>query len=316
MASGEGLVESPTMADLPTVPVQAAQPAAASPEPTRPVRVRRPRRRQAVGFGLLLGLLLAAYFLAPGRTNVLLMGLDRTPPGTDAGRTDTLILLTLEPSPPYVGMLSIPRDLWVVIPGVGENRINTAHVFAELAEPGSGPEAALETLRANFGVPVQYYVRVRFESVVAVVDALGGVEVRLEEPAAGYGPGTHRLDGQAALRFLRDRSGTDDFFRMAHGQAFLRGLFRTMAHPRAWSRLLAFLRETSRSLDTNLPAWLWPRLGLALLRVGPDGLDARLLPREAFQPFTTSAGAQVLLPRWDRIDLLVEEVFGPVERGR
>lgn len=244
------------------------------------------------------------------------MGLDRTPPGADAGRTDTLILLTVEPSRPYAGLLSIPRDLWVVIPGVGENRINTAHVFAELAQPGSGPEAVLETVRANFGVPVRYYVRLRFESVVAVVDALGGVEVTLEEPAAGYGPGTHRLDGQAALRFVRDRSGADDFFRMAHGQAFLRGLFRTAAHPRAWPRLPAFLLAALRSVDTNLPVWLWPQLGVALLRVGPEGLDARVLPREAVQPYTTPAGAQVLLPRWELIDPLVEEVFGPVEHKR
>jgi len=86
------------------------------------------------------------YLLAPFRTNILLLGIDRSPEGTDLSRTDTNILITVVPLQPYVGMLSIPRDLWVNVPGVGENRINTAHFFAENAEPGSGPRATMDTL--------------------------------------------------------------------------------------------------------------------------------------------------------------------------
>src|SRR5512143_2909425 len=101
---------------------------------------------------LLILIGLGAYFLAPLRTNVLIMGIDRPPEGTAISRTDTLILMTVAPLKPYVGMLSIPRDLWVKIPGVGENRINTAHFFAEAQQKGAGPAAAMQTIRQNFGV--------------------------------------------------------------------------------------------------------------------------------------------------------------------
>ena len=63
---------------------------------------------------------------------------------------DTIILTTFNPWKPNVGMLSIPRDLWVNIPGVGENRINTAHFFAEANDPGSGPSATMDTIEAEF----------------------------------------------------------------------------------------------------------------------------------------------------------------------
>jgi LCP family protein required for cell wall assembly len=264
---------------------------------------------------LLLTLAFAAFFggvylLAPLRTNVLLLGIDRPPEGTDLSRTDTNILLTVIPLRPYVGMLSIPRDLWVTVPGVGENRINTAHFFAENAEPGSGPQAALDTVRQNFGVDVDYYLRIRFDGFQELVDALGGVELALESPEAGYPAGVHHLNGDQALAFVRDRQGTDDFFRMEHGQLFLKQMISQLVGPRAWPRLPAVLAALVRSVDTNIPLWQWPRLGLALLRAGPDGVDSRVLSREMITPFTTSGGAQVLLPNWDLINPVVMEMFG------
>ena len=83
------------------------------------------------------------------RTNILLLGLDRAEAGSDAARTDTIILTTFVPHRLYLGMLSIPRDLWVTIPGVGENRINTAHFYAEAARPGRGTRRPEITRRSN-----------------------------------------------------------------------------------------------------------------------------------------------------------------------
>ncbi|MFN2237294.1 MAG: LCP family protein, partial [Anaerolineales bacterium] len=79
---------------------------------------------------LLVGCLIASLYLIGGRTNVVILGLDTREPGSDLGRSDTIILTTFAPRQPYLGMLSIPRDLWVSIPDYGENRINTAHFFA------------------------------------------------------------------------------------------------------------------------------------------------------------------------------------------
>jgi polyisoprenyl-teichoic acid--peptidoglycan teichoic acid transferase len=278
---------------------------------------RKPSRRPWQTACLTLLLLLAClfffsgiYLLAPIRTNILLLGIDRAPDGTDLSRTDTNILVTIIPLQPYVGMLSIPRDLWVNVPGVGENRINTAHFFAENAAPGTGPQATIDTVQQNFGVDVSYYVRIRFDGLQEVVDALGGVDLELDSPTAGYPPGVHHLNGEQALAFVRDRSGTDDFFRMQHGQMFLTQMLKQLVSPASWPRLPGVILAINRSVDTNVPIWHWPRLGLALLRAGSGGIDNRIISRDLVTPFTTPAGAQVLRPEWDRINPVLFEMFG------
>ena len=274
-----------------------------------------PRRRRGLPCGclslfVLVLLVLGVYFFFPTRTNILLMGIDRTPEGTALGRTDTNILISIIPLKPTVNMLSIPRDLWVTIPGVGENRINTAHFFAEANQEGSGPEAVLETVRANFGVTVRYYARVQFDAFVNIVDAMGGVEVEITTPTAGYDPGVYMLNGEQALAFARSRSGSDDFFRMEHGQLLLRAAFNQMLKPASWPRFPALIATILQSVDTNLPVFLWPRLGLAVLRAGPDGIDSRTINRDMVYPWTTNEGANVLLPNWEAINPVLLEMFG------
>lgn len=250
------------------------------------------------------------YFLVPFRTNFLVIGIDRVPEGSALGRTDTNILATVKPLGPYIGMLSIPRDLWVTIPGVGENRINTAHFYAEAQEPGSGPAATMETIQLNFGVPVQYYVRIKFDGIVDIINAMGGLDIELTEPMAGLPTGDHHLDGDQALAFIRDRQGSDDFFRMAHGQFFISEVMEQVLKPSTWPRFPAVISALNTSLDTNLPVWVWPRIAFALLRSGPGKIDFHVIDRNYVNPTTTSEGAQVLIPNWPLINPLVVEIFG------
>lgn len=259
--------------------------------------------------GILAGLLLGAYLFIPGRVNLLILGIDRAPDGTAAGRSDTIILTTIQPSRPYVGMLSIPRDLWVEIPGVGPNRINTAHFFAEANQAGSGPGAALDTVESNFGVRVPFYLRIQFVGLQNFVDDIGGVPISLDQPMSGYEAGYHLLDGERALAFVRDRAGSDDFARMQRGQLFLRALLRAFIQPSVWTRLPAAGATLISSVETNLPVWLWPRVAMAVLRTGPDNFDARVIDRSLASGFTTSEGAQVLAPNWPAILRLVDELF-------
>lgn len=259
---------------------------------------------------ILISLLLAGYFLLPFRTNILLLGMDYADPGVDAARTDTIILTTFLPHEPYIGLLSIPRDLWVFIPGVGENRINTAHFFAETAQPGNGPAATLQTVEENFGVNVDYYMRIRFEGFRDFVDKLGGVDIELSEPTAGYPAGVHHLSGHKALAFVRHRADSDDFFRMMHGQVMLKALFKNMLNPQVWPRLPGAMMALWNATETNVPVVLWPRLGLALLRLGPEGVDSQIISREMVLPFTTNQGAMVLAPQWNLINPLLLEMFG------
>lgn len=295
------------------------QPYGQYPPPPPPPQAR-PRRKPmgccscfftSLLFGTLaLVVILGVYFLAPFRTNLLLLGIDRTEDGSATGRSDTIILTSVVPLAPTVSMLSIPRDLWLNIPGVGENRINTAHFFAEAQQPGSGPQATIQTLEENFNVEVPYYVRIRFDSFMNVVDAMGGVTVNLPQDMAGLPAGEHHLDSQQALAFVRDRSGTDDFFRMEHGQFLMRAILRQLIQPSSWSYLPSVLQSLNASVDTNVPLWQFPRLGLAVLRAGADGIDSRTVQREMTIPHVTDGGAQVLLPKWDEINPVVDEMFG------
>ena len=262
--------------------------------------------------GLLVAFLFISlvYLLVPFRTNLLVLGIDRVPEGSNLGRSDTNIMVTVKPLGPYIGLLSIPRDLWVSIPGVGENRINTAHFFAEGQVPGSGPAAALETIQLNFGIPVKYYVRLKFDGIVGIVDALGGIDIELDAPMAGLPSGVHHLSGEQSLVFVRDRQGSDDFYRMQQGQFLITELFEQMIQPISWPRIPAVIAALDESVDTNLPVWIWPRLAFALLRAGPGGIDAHILDRDYVSSSITSEGAQVLIPQWSLINPLVNEIFG------
>jgi LCP family protein required for cell wall assembly len=116
------------------------------------------------------------------RTNVLILGLDSRPDQGNVVRSDTLILATAYPPGPRVALLSIPRDLYVDVPGYGPNRINTAHFWGEIEIEGGGPPLAMQTVAQNLGVPVHHYARVDFDGFRAIVDAVGGVEVIVEQP--------------------------------------------------------------------------------------------------------------------------------------
>lgn len=282
------------------------------------VRISTPKQKQKRGSCLLplllllvMGCLISVVFflVLPTPVNFVVMGIDRAPEDTALGRSDTIIMVTVQPLKPYVGMLSVPRDLWVQLPGGGENRINTAHFFAEGNQTGSGPQALLDTISLNFGLDIPYYVRFKFEGFKDVVSAMGGVTINLDSPTGGYDAGSHHLDGDQALAFVRDRKGSDDFFRMERGQIFVKAAARQMLNPVSWPRLPVVITALLANIDTNLPVWQWPRIGAAVLRIGIDGIDSRTVNRDYATGFITNEGADVLLPNWEAIFPMVQEMF-------
>ena len=180
-----------------------------------------PGSRRGCFWPVALLVLVLVYFFAPLRTNILLLGTDDSLERGALGRTDTIILATVTPLIPYIGMLSIPRDLWVTIPAVGDQRINTAYFFAEASLHGSGGRAATQTIWENFGVPVHYFAVIHMFGLVSAVDLLGGVDIQLRSPLGDLPAGTHHLDGSQALAFVRERSTSDDFGRMLRTQVLL-----------------------------------------------------------------------------------------------
>ena len=267
------------------------------------------KRNRGLGCSFMF-LLLFIYFFAPFRTNLLILGVDDSLDRGELGRTDTIILTTIVPLIPYVGMIGIPRDLWVDIPNVGEQRINTAYFFAEATQIGSGAPAAVETVHNNFGVTLRYYLLLHMAGVVEFVDALGGVDIILEASQGGLPAGAHHLNGDQALTFVRERYNSSDFSRMQQGQIIILASFRKVIQPTNWSRLPGTFVALVKIIDTNIPVWQWPRLGFAFVRAILFGVDNRTITPEMVTPFQTSGGASVLEPNWVAINPILAEMFG------
>lgn len=270
---------------------------------------------------LVVGLLL----FPPPRTNILILGVDRRPDeATWATRTDTMILTTINPKDAYVGLLSIPRDLFIQLPDGNWNRINTPHFFAELAAPGTGPQVAMQTVQNNFGVDVHHYVRLDLIGFVRIVDAMGGLDINVPEavfddayPTYDYGtttvyfePGQQHMTGEQALAYARVRHFTSDFDRAARQQLVLQAIFRQLLQPATWLRLPQILGAVSESISTDLTLLDLIRLAPTFAEISPDDLDRRVIEGAMVQPFTTDGGASVLLPVWDVINPVLLAMFG------
>ena len=145
--------------------------------------------------------------------------------------------------------------------------------------------------------------------LVDVIDALGGIDVTLDAPQGGLPTGTHHLEGMQALSLVRERYSADDFSRMQQGQIVILASLKKIINPRYWSRLPGASVAVLQAVETDVPIWQWPRLGLALARASLSGIDNRIISREMITPYQTSGGAQVLLPNWEVINPVLLEIF-------
>ncbi|GIO23859.1 transcriptional regulator LytR [Oceanobacillus sp. J11TS1] len=139
--------------------------------------------------------------------NILLLGVDER--DGDVGRSDTMILLSLNSRTDSMVMLSIPRDTYVNIPNRGMDKINHAYAFGEAAQPGGGTELAIETVENTFNLPIHSYVRVNMEGFQQGIDALGGVTVQnstaFSQDGHTFNEGNINLNGEEALSYIRMR---------------------------------------------------------------------------------------------------------------
>ncbi len=302
----------------------------------RTAPVRRPNRRSGCCLGTVLAtvvLALAACIVLWGvyrvallgrePVNILLLGLDRRPQEAGPSRSDVTMLLRLDPRQDTLRLLSMPRDLYVWIPGYGEERINAAHFWGEWQATGGGPALAAQTIRQNFGVPVDGYLRLDFQGFVGLVDALGGVYIEVPAeirddffPTDDYGytrifipAGRQKMDGQTALIYVRTRHASSDLDRARRQQQVVTALLRRAASPASWLRLPAALRVVRASVDTDLgldDLLLW---SVFALRSDLDAAGRVVLDETMTFPATTPDGNLVLVPDWQRILPLMRD-FG------
>jgi len=247
--------------------------------------------------------------------NFLLIGSDKRPGASY--RTDTLVIAIVWPKEGQVSLISIPRDLWLYIPTVGMQRINTAYQSGEIyGYAGGGPGLLKDTITYNFGIRIDHTAMVEFDGFRRIVDTLGGVEVpiacaytdwRLIDPSYDpenennwwlytVGPGQVHMDGDLALWYARSRSKSSDFDRGRRQQEVIRTLFTKALQTDTFSKIPQLYNDFSSTIITDLG--LGDLLFMSPYAVNFTNANIRgyYIRPPLVSEWTTPGGAAVLLP--------------------
>jgi LCP family protein required for cell wall assembly len=263
------------------------------------------------------------------RISMLVMGLDYRDWSAGEGppRTDTMILLTIDPVSQTAGMLSIPRDLWVNIPGgFNYGRINTAYQLGETYNlPGGGPQLAVDTVEELLGVPIDFYAQIDFGAFVRFIDEIYGVKVNVAERikvdplgddnTKWLKPGIQNLPGDLALAYVRARKTEGgDFDRSQRQQQVILGIRNQVLRPKMFPLLVskapALYNELSSGINTNMNLDQAIRLGWLATQIPESNIKQGSISADQVN-FATSpdGGQEVLKPLTEKIRLLRDEIF-------
>ena len=264
-----------------------------------------------------------------GRVTVLLLGLDYRDweANQEASRSDTMIMLTLYPQSKTAGIMSIPRDLWVNIPGFEHARINTAYYLGDAYQlPGGGPALAVKTVEQFIGVPINYYAQIDFAAFVRFIDEIGGVQIDVPAPITidllGTGaktkkklkPGVQVLPGEWALAYARNRyTENGDFDRAARQQQVILGIrdqvLQVKILPKLISKAPALYEQLASGIRTNLTLDDVIRLALLAQSVPEESIKRGIINKDNVFFGETPDGQSILIPIPDDIQNLRDEIF-------
>ena len=261
------------------------------------------------------------------RINILLMGIDRRPGEPFISRTDSMIVISINPETEKVSMLSVPRDLYVMLPGRGRDRINTAFVYGSTGNnPAGGAALAMQTVEYNLGIPIDHYVLVDFSAVTNGVDLLGGVDVNvpytINDPTYpsmnyGYDPlyiaaGLQHFDGVTALKYARTRHQDSDFGRARRQQQLILAV-RDKAVALGIGSMLqqapALYQQLEHGIRTDLSMEQILRLGTTLSGVPAENIHSEVLDQRYVSSHVTEQGAQVLILNNAVVTPLIHQMF-------
>ncbi|MMZ46016.1 Regulatory protein MsrR [compost metagenome] len=246
--------------------------------------------------------------------NILLMGAD-TRDGEDAGRSDSIMLLHINPVNGQAYLFSILRDSWIKIPGHKSNRINTAFALG-------GPELMAQSVEKLTGLPIHYYLTTDFQGFEKVVDALGGIDLYVEKDMEYYlyenngyydivlKQGQQHLDGRKALQYVRFRhDATGDYTRTERQRKFLKALAEKAKNGTTVFKVPKILEEISPYLTTNMDSHDMLRLASLAYKVQWSELNTGQIPPSSILKEKTIRGAKVIDPKIEKTKKYLQELL-------
>lgn len=257
-------------------------------------------------------------------------------PGQTYFRTDTIIIAAVRPATGQVTLISVPRDLYVYIPTVGMDRINTAYEYGQMNKyPGNGPGLLKATFLYNLGIRIDHLAIVDFSVFTRIVNTLGGVDVPVYCAYTDWhlinpnydptlvknwsiftvGPGLVHMDGDLALWYARSREMSSDFDRGRRSQDVLRALYTQALKTDAISKIPQLYNDFSSSVITDLG--LNDLLKLAPLALHLNNADIRsyYIGKNDATPWMTPGGASVQLPNGPVIQSMLQQALSPSPRA-
>lgn len=261
---------------------------------------------------------------APESITILLLGSD-TRSGTSF-RTDTIMVAAVRPLDGQVSLISIPRDLWVNIPTVGMQRINTAYQYGEIdAYPGGGAGLLKDTILFNLGIQIDHTVMVDFNGFRKTVDTIGGIDLPVSCPYTDWrlldptydpqdennwflftaGPGLIHMDGDLSLWYARSRKLSNDFDRGRRQQEVIRAIYGQALRSELVSRIPQLFSDLSSSFtsDLGLPDIL--KLSPLALHLTNADIRSYYVAGDLVTSWITPGGADVLLPNTELIQQML-----------
>lgn len=248
----------------------------------------------------------------PNQLNIALLGVDDY--GEGNFRTDVIMILSIDTQHNSTTLISFPRDLYVKIPGCGEDRINNAWRCG-------GFKSLQATLSNNFGIQPDYYAMVNFNAFEAVVNSIGGIDVDVTqhfEDGCYFNqknwcvlePGVTHMDGEWALWYSRARYSTSDFDRNRRAQDVVQAIAQKALSLKMLTKVPELYALYREYVDTNIP------LGVIVSNLGhlKELTNFQSLRRYAITPemaidWIIATGAEVLIPDYSKINPMLDEAF-------
>lgn len=269
-----------------------------------------------------------------GLINILLIGADQR--SGSLFRTDTLIIVSIRPEQQVVTLISIPRDLFVYIPEWTMQRINTAYLHGELVKyPGRGAALLKDTILYNLGVRIDHIAIVNFNGFKKIVDTLGGIDLPLSCPYTDWRvinpngnlenpanwrlytvePGLVHMDGDLALWYARSRLRSNDYDRGRRQQEVLRGMYTRAMKLNIITHLPDLYQQIGDVIKTDMRLENILLLAPTALKLDAPRIRSFYINNRLVKAWWTPEGANVLLPKREKIQALIQEAMSRPDAG-